>query len=147
MALFFHRWGKIRMLLPYQPVFKEEEPAIVGCSPSPTLQLASGQQSQLIQQTSLGGQSQQNSSAVLVSTNKFVSLDPAAIRRTQFMVSTPFTFTFVIDCSLFSKIPLYFCNYKTTKFSKFDFSSTLKSKAMIACGKVKAITLSPRDVT
>lgn len=91
MALFFHRWGKIRMLLPYQPVFKEEEPAIVGCSPSPTL--AAGQQSQLIQQSSLGGQSQQNSSAVLVSTNKFVSLDPAAIRRTQFMVSDSFTFS------------------------------------------------------
>ena len=88
-ALFFHRWGKIRMLLPYQPVFKEEEPAIVmGCSPSPTtIGMGGGGQHQLQHQTSLtqsighGG-----SPAVLVSANKFVSLDPAAMRRNQFMV-------------------------------------------------------------
>lgn len=82
-ALFFHRWGKIRMLLPYQPVFKEEVPAIaamnVGCSPSPTLH---GQQLQ--HQSSLQST---GSPAVLVSANKFVSLDPAAMRRNQFMVS------------------------------------------------------------
>ena len=86
-ALFFHRWGKIRMLLPYQPVFKEEEPVIVGCSPSPTpLQLS--QPSQLLPSSSLSqSQPPVPPSAVHVSANKFVSLDPAAIRRNQFMVS------------------------------------------------------------
>lgn len=88
-ALFFHRWGKIRMLLPYQPVFKEEEPVIVGCSPSPTpLQLS--QPSQLLPSSSLSqSQPPVPPSAVHVSANKFVSLDPAAIRRNQFMVSLP----------------------------------------------------------
>ncbi|XP_045026064.1 uncharacterized protein LOC116917765 isoform X2 [Daphnia magna] len=85
-ALFFHRWGKIRMLLPYQPVFKEEEPVIVGCSPSPTpLQLS--QPSQLLPSSSLSqSQPPVPPSAVHVSANKFVSLDPAAIRRNQFML-------------------------------------------------------------
>jgi hypothetical protein len=87
-ALFFHRWGKIRMLLPYQPVFKEEEPVIVGLSPSPTpLQLS--QPSQLLPSSSLSqSQPPVPPSAVHVSANKFVSLDPAAIRRNQFMVSS-----------------------------------------------------------
>ncbi|XP_046649896.1 uncharacterized protein LOC124341045 isoform X2 [Daphnia pulicaria] len=85
-ALFFHRWGKIRMLLPYQPVFKEEEPVIVGLSPSPTpLQLS--QPSQLLPSSSLSqSQPPVPPSAVHVSANKFVSLDPAAIRRNQFML-------------------------------------------------------------
>lgn len=111
MALFFHRWGKIRMLLPYQPVFKEEEPVIVAaCSPSPTLQrmMSTSSQAGMDQMMSerggggLGGGSQcqqsSPSSAVLVSANKFVSLDPAAIRRNQFKVRFLFF-------PLFSKIP------------------------------------------
>jgi hypothetical protein len=75
------------MLLPYQPVFKEEEPVIVGCSPAPTpLQLS--QPSQLLPSSSLSqSQPPVPPSAVHVSANKFVSLDPAAIRRNQFMVS------------------------------------------------------------
>ena len=88
-GLFFHRWGKIRMLLPYQPVFKEEEPVIVAaCSPSPTLQRMMSSSSQDQQQQMGMGCSQQSSPspAVLVSANKFVSLDPAAIRRNQFKV-------------------------------------------------------------
>ena len=109
-ALFFHRWGKIRMLLPYQPVFKEEEPVIVAaCSPSPTLQrmMSTSSQAGMDQMMSergggLGGGSQcqqsSPSSAVLVSANKFVSLDPAAIRRNQFKVRFLFF-------PLFSKIP------------------------------------------
>ena len=76
------------MLLPYQPIFKEEEPAIVmaaaGCSPSPTLHGA-----QLQHQSSLQSAAQVGSPAVLVSANKFVSVDPAKIRRNQFMVSEP----------------------------------------------------------
>ena len=37
-VLFFHRWGKIRMLLPYQPDFKEMKPngsTCTNCSMTP----------------------------------------------------------------------------------------------------------------
>ena len=79
-TLFFHRWGKIRMLLPYQPVFKEEEP--LGGLPSQA-------------SPSMAAQHTLQQQRILNNTNKFSSSHPlgtsvsstaATARRNQFMV-------------------------------------------------------------
>ena len=63
-SLFFHRWGKIRMLLPYQPVFKEEDHVMAPPTPP-----------QVQQQRSIS------------STGCKIPFNSAALRRHQYMVS------------------------------------------------------------
>ena len=84
-TLFFHRWGKIRMLLPYQPVFKEEEP-LGGLPSQASPSMATSHTLQ-----------QQQQQRILNNTNKFSSSHPmaaavssspdASLRRNQFMVT------------------------------------------------------------
>ena len=100
-TLFFHRWGKIRMLLPYQPVFKEEEP--LGGLPLQASPIAQQQQQRILTNTHKFSSTSHPAAASS-------SSSAATTRRNQFMVPS-ITSSSILIHSIYSFIHFKFIEF------------------------------------